>query len=135
MLWKLSRLYTKSSSGTTKSNWCANSGICPQCHGCLDAETDIGTVKMLPLQLWSVLKIKCIFESNGCKETFGLNDTEKKNLKNHEETCTFKTSKQQAKTKKPRVNKKPIFDVNRHYLKHERLQPIFKEVEDLYSAP
>ena len=58
-------------------HWCKNSGVCPHCHECLDPETDIGPVRMLPLQLWSVLKIKCCFEINGCKETFGLSDTQK----------------------------------------------------------
>ena len=58
-------------------HWCKNSGVCPHCHECLDPETGIGPVRMLPLQIWSVLKIKCCSEINGCKETFGLTDSQK----------------------------------------------------------
>ena len=111
-------------------HWCKNRGVCPHCHECLDPETDIGPVRMLPLQLWSVLQIKCCFEINGCKETFGLSDTQKKSMQDHEKVCTFKTQQLSAKARKPRLNKKPLFEVNRRYVKNERLQPLIKEIDN-----
>ena len=55
-------------------------------------ESDNGPLKLLPLQLWSVLKVKCLFETNGCKLTFGL-DKNKMQLQplipQIDDFCTF----------------------------------------------
>ena len=113
--------------------WLETASACPVCRTYLN-EHDIGPLRGHLSVLFDALTVTCCNKLNGCSETLNL-----KNFNEHEKTCKFDKYSNLLKPKSNVVrgeslNKIPIYDCSRKYLKQKRLKEAFTSLTEFCSS-